>query len=128
MYVFPPPLPTPLLAYTAPSSNPSPQQYTSYATQAGDWGHWVVRELGSGRYPACKAVHTNMCPGVPPQGASLTEKERKGLARAEWFIGKPLDEAHMGYAIEMRTRPHSIGVAFTGMLRFSIPRVVVVDS
>jgi hypothetical protein len=69
-----------------------------------------------------------MCPGVPPQDASLTEKQRKGLARAEWFIGKPLDEAHMGYAIEMRTRPQTIGVAFTGMLRFSLSRVLVVGS
>ncbi|CAN9248993.1 unnamed protein product [Alternaria alternata] len=86
--------------------------YTSYAAQAGDWGHWVVRELGSGRYPNCKAVHTNMCPGAPPEGTSLTEKEKKGIARAEWFLGKPLNETHMGYAIEMRTRPQTIGVAF----------------
>jgi hypothetical protein len=90
------------------------QQYTSYAAQAGDWGHWVVRELGSGRYPNCKAVHTNMCPGAPPEGTSLTEKEKKGIARAEWFLGKPLNETHMGYAIEMRTRPQTIGVAFNG--------------
>ncbi|KAF1979547.1 alpha/beta-hydrolase [Bimuria novae-zelandiae CBS 107.79] len=33
--------------------------YKTYVAQAGDWGHWVVRELGSGRYDACKAVHTN---------------------------------------------------------------------
>ncbi|CAG5160306.1 uncharacterized protein ALTATR162_LOCUS5786 [Alternaria atra] len=53
-----------------------------------------------------------MCPGAPPEGADLTEKEKKGLARAEWFLGKQLDEGHMGYAIEMRTRPQTIGVAF----------------
>jgi hypothetical protein len=86
--------------------------YTSYVAQAGDWGHWVVRELGSGRYPACKAVHTNMCPGAPPEGAKLNEKEKKALERAMWWIGEPGNEGHMGYAIEMRTRPQTIGVAF----------------
>jgi hypothetical protein len=91
--------------------------YESYAVQAGDWGHWVLRELGSGRYPACKAVHTNMCPGAPPEGTELTEKEKKGMERAAWFLGKPLEEKHMGYAIEMRTRPQTIGVAFNGTSR-----------
>lgn len=28
-----------------------------------------------------------------------------------WFVGRPGFEAHMGYAIEMRTRPQTIGVA-----------------
>jgi pimeloyl-ACP methyl ester carboxylesterase len=86
--------------------------YQQYAAQAGDWGHWVVRELGSGRYDACKAVHTNMCPGMPPKDYKPSEKEQVGMDRAQWFMGKPLHESHMGYAIEMRTRPQTIGVAF----------------
>jgi hypothetical protein len=55
-----------------------------------------------------------MCPGAPPHGTKLTEKEKEGLKRAEWFLGKPLDEGHMGYAVEMRTRPQTIGVALNG--------------
>ncbi|OAG11310.1 alpha/beta-hydrolase [Paraphaeosphaeria sporulosa] len=86
--------------------------YKTYVAQAGDWGHWVVRELGTGRYPACKAVHTNMCPGAPPKGTKLNEKEQAAMDRAKWWIGDPLNEGHMGYAIEMRTRPQTIGVAF----------------
>ena len=86
--------------------------YTSYAAQAGDWGHWVVRELGSGRYPACKAVHTNMCPGAPPAEYKMNEKEKRAMDRAQWWMGEKLNEGHMGYAIEMRTRPQTIGVAF----------------
>jgi hypothetical protein len=58
--------------------------YTSYAVQAGDWGHWVARELGSGRFEACKAVHTNMCPGAPPKGYKMNEKEERAMKRAEW--------------------------------------------
>lgn len=88
---------------------------SSYACQAGDWGHWVVRELGSGRYPTCKAVHTNMCPGAPPSGYKMNQTEQKGMDRAKWWMGEPLNEAHMGYAVEMRTRPQTIGVAFNGM-------------
>lgn len=51
-------------------------RYNAYTVQAGDWGHWVLRELGTGRYPARKAVHTNMCPGAPPKDYKLTEKSR----------------------------------------------------
>lgn len=72
----------------------------------------VVRELGTGRYNACKAVHTNMCPGAPPKRTKLNEKEQAAMDRAQWWIGEPLKEGHMGYAIEMRTRPQTIGVAF----------------
>jgi hypothetical protein len=86
--------------------------YNQYAAQAGDWGHWVIRELGSGRYPACKAVHTNMCPGAPPKGYKMNEKEQAAMDRAQWWMGERLYEGHMGYAIEMRTRPQTIGVAF----------------
>lgn len=86
--------------------------YERYVAQAGDWGHWVIRELGTGKYDACKAVHTNMCPGAPPKGYKLNKKEQTDMDRAEWFMGEPLNEGHMGYAIEMRTRPQTIGVAF----------------
>jgi pimeloyl-ACP methyl ester carboxylesterase len=86
--------------------------YTSYAAQAGDWGHWVIRELGTGRYPACKAVHTNMCPGAPPADYVMNAKERAAMDRAKWWMGSPLNEGHMSYAISMRTRPQTIGVAF----------------
>jgi hypothetical protein len=86
--------------------------YDSYVAQAGDWGHWVIRELSTGRYPSCKAVHTNMCPGAPPEGYRLNEREQAAMNRAEWWMGERLNEGHMGYAIEMRTRPQTIGVAF----------------
>ncbi|KAF2136977.1 uncharacterized protein K452DRAFT_236661 [Aplosporella prunicola CBS 121167] len=85
--------------------------YSSYCAQGGDWGHWVIRELGSGRYPACRAVHTNMCPSEPPPGVEETEREKVAKERMEWFVGRPGYETHMGYAIEMRTRPQTLGIA-----------------
>lgn len=57
--------------------------YNAYAAHAGDWGHWVVRELGMGRYTACKAVHTNMCPGAPPREYKMNEKEKAAMDRAQ---------------------------------------------
>jgi hypothetical protein len=86
--------------------------YNSYVAQAGDWGHWVIRELGTGKFASCKAVHTNMCPGAPPKGTKLNEKEQRAMNRAQWWMGERLAEGHMGYAIEMRTRPQTIGIAF----------------
>ncbi|PVI00073.1 alpha/beta-hydrolase [Periconia macrospinosa] len=86
--------------------------YKQYAAQAGDWGHWVIRELGSGRYESCLAVHTNMCPGAPPKDYKMKTKEQAAMDRAQWWMGSPLNEGHMGYAIEMRTRPQTIGIAF----------------
>jgi hypothetical protein len=53
-----------------------------------------------------------MCPGAPPKGTKLNKKEQAAMDRAQWWIGEPLKEGHMGYAIEMRTRPQTIGVAF----------------
>jgi hypothetical protein len=42
----------------------------------------------------------------------MNEKEKKAMDRAQWWMGERLNEGHMGYAIEMRTRPQTIGVAF----------------
>ncbi|KAL0260397.1 hypothetical protein SLS55_004083 [Diplodia seriata] len=87
--------------------------YFSYCAQGGDWAHWVVRELGSGRFPACRAVHTNMCPSEPPvsNASELTEREELAGDRLRWWLGGRGEEKHMGYAVEMRTRPQTLGIA-----------------
>ncbi|KAF2115397.1 Alpha/Beta hydrolase protein [Lophiotrema nucula] len=69
--------------------------YKEYVAQAGDWGHWVIRELGTGRFSTCKAVHTNMCPGAPPKGHKMNEREQKAMDRAQWWMGEHLNEGHM---------------------------------
>lgn len=78
--------------------------YHEYVVQAGDWGHWVGRELGARYSDACRAIHFNYAPGVLPPGTELTERE-KGVQdrRKDWL------ENHLGYAVLMRTRPHTIG-------------------
>lgn len=89
--------------------------YKSYVAQGGDWGHWVVRELGAKYSERCKAVHTNMCPSEPPvkDQSEWTEREKIAQGMTDWWLGKPGKETHMGYAIEMRTRPQTIGIAFS---------------
>jgi hypothetical protein len=42
----------------------------------------------------------------------MNKKEQAAMDRAKWWMGEHLSEGHMGYAIEMRTRPQTIGVAF----------------
>ncbi|KAF2676816.1 alpha/beta-hydrolase [Lentithecium fluviatile CBS 122367] len=86
--------------------------YSAYVALAGDWGHWVVRELESGRYDACKAVHTSMCPGAPPTDYMMNAKEQAAIDRAGWWMGTRLNEGHMLYAISMHTRHQTVGVAF----------------
>ena len=82
--------------------------YTYYVVQAGDWGHFVARELGA-KYPSCRAVHSNFAPGVPhsnPQSADLSPRERFIEARSQEWL-----DSHLGYAVCMRSRPQAIGIA-----------------
>jgi hypothetical protein len=81
--------------------------YSSYAVQAGDWGSFVAREMGS-KFPECKAVHLNFCPVPlsPQEDANLTPREEKVMKRYhDWH------DNHLGYAVTMRSRPHAIGFA-----------------
>ncbi|KAF2021192.1 epoxide hydrolase [Aaosphaeria arxii CBS 175.79] len=80
--------------------------YLSYGVQAGDWGSFVARELGA-QYPACKAVHLNFCP-VPLHTPDNELSPREKLVKKRYDDW--LDD-HLGYAVCMRTRPHTIGVA-----------------
>ncbi|KAK8078726.1 alpha/beta-hydrolase [Apiospora phragmitis] len=95
--------------------------YARYAVQGGDWGdwgHWVVRELAGGNaasyQDSCKAAHTNMCPSMPPvPKEEQGERERVAQRMTDWWMGTPGNEGHMGYAVEMRTRPQTIGIALS---------------
>jgi len=81
--------------------------YHQYACQAGDWGQFVARELGAQYSDACKVVHLNYCPGaLPPElsEADLTDRERKVRGK-----GQDWRTSHVGYAVLMRTRPHTVG-------------------
>ena len=78
--------------------------YQEYVVQAGDWGHWVGRELGAQYADSCRAVQFNYAPGVVPEGVELTEREQRVQdRRRDWL------ENHLGYAILMRTRPMTLG-------------------
>lgn len=82
--------------------------YTSYVVQAGDWGSFVAREMGA-RFPECKAVHLNFCPVSPEHdGDPQTPREALIKERCQAWL-----DDHLGYAVCMRTRPQTIGVALT---------------
>ncbi|KAL3491602.1 Alpha/Beta hydrolase protein [Aspergillus germanicus] len=83
--------------------------YSKYMVQGGDWGHFVARELGARYTESCKLVHFNFAPaGSPDEGVERTDEEQKLAVRADDFL-----ENHLGYAVCMRTRPHTIGLALS---------------
>ncbi|KAL0944676.1 putative epoxide hydrolase [Colletotrichum truncatum] len=80
--------------------------YHEYMVQCGDWGALVGRELGSKYGDSCKLVHLNFAPSPMPDGVEYTEREKKVAERSQDWL-----QNHMGYAVCMRTRPHTIGIA-----------------
>ncbi|OQU95134.1 hypothetical protein CLAIMM_01382 [Cladophialophora immunda] len=80
--------------------------YAHYVVQAGDWGSFVAREMGA-KFMECKAVHLNFCPvEVDDSVTDLTPREMKIKERYHDWLNN-----HLGYAVCMRTRPQTIGVA-----------------
>ncbi|KPI37095.1 putative epoxide hydrolase [Cyphellophora attinorum] len=78
--------------------------YKDFVFQGGDWAHWIGRELGANYSDSCKVVHFNFAPAPLPEGVELTDREKEVAGRVDDWL-----ENHMGYAIMMRTRPHTIG-------------------
>lgn len=92
--------------------------YTTYATQGGDWGYCITRALGL-LYPQhVKASHLNMILAQPPDpkkypllaarhaATPYTAREEAGLARSKWF-----SDSGYGYNLLQSTKPQSIGFA-----------------
>lgn len=73
--------------------------------------HYESR-MGSRYTDSCKLIHFNFAPSPLPELSrrgrqEYTERERGVQAKVQDWL-----ENHMGYAINMRTRPHTIGFAF----------------
>ncbi|OJJ79309.1 epoxide hydrolase family protein [Aspergillus glaucus CBS 516.65] len=80
--------------------------YQEYMVQCGDWGHFVGRELASKYTDSCKLLHFNFAPSPLPPGVEYTDREKTTVDRENDWL-----ENHIGYAVCMRTRPHTIGLA-----------------
>jgi hypothetical protein len=83
-------------------------------TQGGDWGYHITRLIGV-MYPEhCLASHINFIviskeelkPYMEATGNSLTQEEKAGIARTNWFY-----EEGFGYNSEHSTKPSTIGFA-----------------
>ena len=84
--------------------------YEFYGVQAGDWGHFIARELGAQWSSNCRVVHVNYSPGKLPEGETMTANEAARHARGvDWRTN------HIGYAVKMRTRPQTVAWMLTGM-------------
>ena len=94
--------------------------YEEYVTQGGDWGYCVTRCM-AWKYPqSVKGAHVNMAIPEQPtvtehpvlfakmQTTPLTDGEKAGIARSEWFR-----KEGMGYYSEQSTKPQTIGYSMT---------------
>ncbi|MFW5418793.1 alpha/beta fold hydrolase [Nocardiopsis sp. CNT-189] len=82
-----------------------------FVAQGGDWGAFVVRQLGLEHPERLLGAHVNFPWAVPPPGVAdplgeATAEERAALERNERVYG-----ADQGYYIQQATRPHSVGPA-----------------
>lgn len=100
--------------------------YSSYMAEAGDWGALISLNLGSDKYPACKALEFTGCPASPTLGAILTTplfllptSWRKWVYSKIYSEDELFDFARTGqfwkngsaYFIQQMTRPLTIGYA-----------------
>ncbi|KAK5070993.1 hypothetical protein LTS08_000645 [Lithohypha guttulata] len=86
--------------------------YSDYSVQAGDWGHWVGRELAANPTYSkhVQAIHFNWIPAPlpPPSSEVLSPREQQIHERVQAWLN-----SHLAYAQFMRTRPSSLGVMLT---------------
>ena len=85
--------------------------YRRFLAQGGDWGAFIVRQLGLEHPDRLIGVHVNFPWAVPPAGvedplAEATPHERSVLEHNERVYG-----ADQGYYIQQATRPHTVGPA-----------------
>ncbi|KAL2817004.1 Alpha/Beta hydrolase protein [Aspergillus cavernicola] len=80
--------------------------YHKYMVQCGDWGQFVGRELDAQYTDSCKLLHLDFVPSPLPENVEYTEREKAVAARVDDWV-----ENHIGYAVCMRTRPDTIGIA-----------------
>lgn len=89
--------------------------YTRFVSQGGDCGSVISQRMALQKVPGLVAIHLNMPAVVPsdlakilaaadPAPATLTSKERAAFDQLEAFY-----RDNSGYAIEMNTRPQTIG-------------------
>ncbi|SDA35366.1 epoxide hydrolase family protein [Sphingomonas sp. NFR15] len=91
--------------------------YAKYVSQGGDCGSVISQRMALQKVPGLLAIHLNMPAVVPadiartlaagdPAPATLTPKERGAFDQLAAFY-----RDNAGYAIEMNTRPQTIGYA-----------------
>ncbi|KAK4639932.1 hypothetical protein QC761_700510 [Podospora bellae-mahoneyi] len=82
----------------------------NYVVQGGDIGSRIARVLGN-RCEQCSAVLINYSPVPPPESfdfTTLSEKDKRGLERGDWFRNDG-----SAYAMMAASRPGTLGLALS---------------
>lgn len=81
--------------------------YERYAAQGGDWGGAVAMALGIQDAPRLEGIHLNIALGDPsalePLGGPTDEEAAYFAERTTW------DLTEVGYSIQQRSRPQTLG-------------------
>ncbi|RKS08953.1 pimeloyl-ACP methyl ester carboxylesterase [Nocardiopsis sp. Huas11] len=85
--------------------------YERFVAQGGDWGAFVVRDLGLAHADRLLGAHINFPWAVPPPGVEDPLAEATPQERAVMEDNERVHGADQGYSIQQETRPHSIGPA-----------------
>ncbi|WP_232236277.1 epoxide hydrolase family protein [Nocardia sp. BMG51109] len=85
--------------------------YPRFLAQGGDWGAFVVRQLGLTRPDRLLGAHINFPWAVAPPGLADPLAEATPLERAALEHNTRVYGADNGYYLQQATRPHSIGPA-----------------
>ncbi|KAL4777078.1 Alpha/Beta hydrolase protein [Aspergillus nidulans var. acristatus] len=79
--------------------------YDAYVAQLSDCGSFVARQLGS-KYFRCRAVHLDFSPATVYFMSESVSRKKRCERSQDWL------DNHLGYAVCMRTRPHTLGYGF----------------
>lgn len=80
--------------------------YSQYYIQAGDWAHWVARELGSKYTDSCKLIHFNFAPSPLPEGVEYTQREKEVQGRVDDWLENVSLQWHRAH--EEHVKGHSL--------------------
>ncbi|KAK8062101.1 glucose-regulated protein precursor [Apiospora hydei] len=87
-------------------------RWKHYTTTIEDLRVHFVHQPAAKKHWQHRAIPLLLVHGWPGSWYEFS-RENGAQGMTDWWLGTPRHEAHMGYAVEMRTRPQTIGLALS---------------